>query len=113
MIYPWLFAAALAAVVVLEWYLLKYERRKQQNKADKEYYEYMRKYSEAMEQEIATLKIYRHDLARYIRFLEKLSSKTDSEAVREYMDLLRRENRMVRDLEEEAGEGIANKLLQP
>ncbi len=101
MIYLWLFAGILIIFVFLEKYLLGYEQKKQQNRADQEYYEQMRRYSEAMEKEIADLKIYRHDLARYIRFLEKLSTQTDNEAVKEYMDLLHRENRMVREIERE------------
>jgi len=101
MVYLWLLAGILIAFVFLERYLLRYEQKKQQNRADQEYYEQMRRYSETMEKEIAELKVYRHDLARYIRFLEKLSSQTDNEAVKEYMDLLHRENRMAREIEQE------------
>ena len=104
MIYLILLACVLISFVFLERYLLGYEQKKQQNRADQEYYEQMRRYSEAMEKEIAELKVYRHDLARYIRFLEKLSSQTDSEAVGEYLDLLRRKNRMVQDIEQEVSE---------
>ena len=104
MIYLILLACVLISFVFLERYLLGYEQKKQQNRADQEYYEQMRRYSEAMEKEIAELKVYRHDLARYIRFLEKLSSQTDNEAVGEYLDLLRRKNRMVQDIEQEVSE---------
>ena len=104
MIYLILLACVLISFVFLERYLLGYEQKKQQNMADKEYYEQMRRYSEAMEKEIAELKVYRHDLARYIRFLEKLSFQTDNEAVGEYLDLLRRKNRMVQDIEQEVSE---------
>ena len=104
MIYLILLACVLISFVFLERYLLGYEQKKQQNRADQEYYEQMRRYSEAMEKEIAELKVYRHDLARYIRFLEKLSFQTDNEAVGEYLDLLRRKNRMVQDIEQEVSE---------
>ena len=115
MIYLILLACVLVSFVFLERYLLGYEQKKQQNRADQEYYEQMRRYSEAMEKEIAELKVYRHDLARYIRFLEKMSSQTDNEAVKAYLDLLRRKNRMVQNIEQEVIEsrekdiqGIAN-----
>ena len=112
MIYLILLACVLISFVFLERYLLGYEQKKQQNRADQEYYEQMRRYSEAMEKEIAELKVYRHDLARYIRFLEKLSSQTDNEAVGEYLDLLRRKNRMVQDIEQEISENRIDETKQ-
>ena len=85
---------------------LGYSRMKLNNKKEKERYMQALSYTQGLEQELAQLKLYRHDLDRYIRVLEKMAENQDDKAMAEYMGLLHRENRIVQELESELGDTI-------
>jgi len=75
------------------------ERQNQQNQAMKLYLSEMRSFSCAVEDEMAKLNLYRHDLARYIRILEKLATQTDDDQIRRYTDVLRNETRLIEGIQ--------------
>ena len=95
MIYSLIFILILAVLAVLGHYLLITEKQVQQNNAMKMYFSEMRNFSSAIEGEMDELRLYRHDLARYIRILEKLSKQTDDDTIRRYMDILQNETKLI------------------
>ena len=99
MIYVAIFLIVVIILVILGHYLMVTERQNQQNHAMKLYLSEMRSFSSAVEDEMAKLNLYRHDLARYIRILEKLAAQTDDEQIRRYTDVLRNETRLIEGIQ--------------
>ena len=99
MIYVVVFLFVVIILVILGHYLMVTERQNQQNQAMKLYLSEMRSFSSAVEDEMAKLNLYRHDLARYIRILEKLATQTDDDQIRRYTDVLRNETRLIEGIQ--------------
>jgi len=99
MIYVVVFLFVVIILVILGHYLMMTERQNQQNQAMKLYLSEMRSFSCAVEDEMAKLNLYRHDLARYIRILEKLATQTDDDQIRRYTDVLRNETRLIEGIQ--------------
>ena len=99
MIYVVVFLLVVIILVILGHYLMITERQNQQNQAMKLYLSEMRSFSCAVEDEMAKLNLYRHDLARYIRILEKLATQTDDDQIRRYTDVLRNETRLIEGIQ--------------
>ena len=96
MIYVGVFLIVVITLVILGHYLIVTER---QNHAMKLYLSEMRSFSSAVEDEMTKLNLYRHDLARYIRILEKMATQTDEERIRRYMNVLRNETRLIEGIQ--------------
>ena len=99
MIYVVVFLFVVIILVILGHYLMMTERQNQQNQAMKLYLSEMRSFSCAVEDEMTKLNLYRHDLARYIRILEKLATQTDDDQIRRYTDVLRNETRLIEGIQ--------------
>ena len=99
MIYIAVFLFVVIILIILGHYLVVTERQNQQNHAMKLYLSEMRSFSSAVEDEMAKLNLYRHDLARYIRILEKLTAQNDDEQIQRYTDVLRNETRLIENIQ--------------
>ena len=107
-----IFIVALVIILILERYMLQAEQKRQRNIASREYYAQVQAFTSSMEEEINALKVYRHDLTRYIRILQKLSEDTESEAAEKYLHILQNEADKLQDIDLDLqGEGGAEAVL--
>ena len=72
MLFVYIFTLGLIILLIVEGFLLKAEEKRRQNERSKEYYEQMYADAVTLEEEINTLKHYRHELSRYMRILSKM-----------------------------------------
>lgn len=112
MLFMTIFIVALVIILILERYMLQAEQKRQRNIASREYYAQVQAFTSSMEEEINALKVYRHDLTRYIRILQKLSEDTESEAAEKYLHILQNEADKLQDIDLDLqGEGGAEAVL--
>ena len=112
MLFMTIFIVALVIILILERYMLQAEQKRQRNIASREYYAQVQAFTSSMEEEINALKVYRHDLTRYIRILQKLSEDTESEAAEKYLHILQNEAEKLQDIDLDLqGEGGAEAVL--
>lgn len=112
MLFMTIFIVALVIILILERYMLQAEQKRQRNLASREYYAQVHAFTSSMEEEINALKVYRHDLTRYIRILQKLAEDTESEAAEKYLHILQSEADKLQDIDLDLqGEGGAEAVL--
>ncbi len=112
MLFMTIFIIALVIILILEHYMLQAEQKRQHNIASREYYAQVHVFTSSMEDEINALKVYRHDLTKYIRTLQKLAEDTESEAAEKYLHILQSEADKLQDIDLDLqGEGGADAVL--
>ena len=84
MLFVYIFTVGLILLLIVEGFLLKAEEKRRQNERSKEYYEQMYADAVTLEEEINTLKHYRHELSRYMRILSKMVEKVDKDEADDY-----------------------------
>lgn len=89
MLFVYIFTVGLILLLIVEGFLLKAEEKRRQNERSKEYYEQMYADAVTLEEEINTLKHYRHELSRYMRILSKMVEKTDKDEADDYARYLK------------------------
>ena len=89
MLFVYIFTVGLIILLIVEGFLLKAEEKRRQNERSKEYYEQMYADAVTLEEEINTLKQYRHELSRYMRILTKMVEKADTDEADDYARYLK------------------------
>ena len=89
MLFVYIFTVGLIILLIVEGFLLKAEEKRRQNERSKEYYEQMYADAVTLEEEINTLKQYRHELSRYMRILTKMVEKADKDEADDYARYLK------------------------
>ena len=89
MLFVYIFTLGLIILLIVEGFLLKAEEKRRQNERSKEYYEQMYADAVTLEEEINTLKHYRHELSRYMRILSKMVEKVDKDEADDYARYLK------------------------
>ena len=89
MLFVYIFTLGLIILLIVEGFLLKAEEKRRQNERSKEYYEQMYADAVTLEDEINTLKHYRHELSRYMRILSKMVEKADKDEADDYTRYLK------------------------
>jgi len=89
MLFVYIFIVGLVVLLIVEGFLLKAEEKRRQNERSQEYYEQMYADAVTLEEEINTLKQYRHELSRYMRILKKMADKTGSDEADDYARYLK------------------------